>query len=70
MLAATAAICARARSRRAADRRAQQHVVDAVGAAGAQALGELLQLRFDGRHAVGIEQLAQLGLAEQLAQLV
>ena len=47
----------------------QQQVVDAVGAARAMSLVERLQLPLECIEDVGIEQLAQLGIAQQVAQL-
>ena len=47
----------------------EQHVVDGVCAPGAMSRFEPLELPFDRLHRAGVEQLAQLGVAEQLAQL-
>ena len=47
----------------------QQQVVHAVGTAGATSVIEMLQLQLDRRHLAGIHQIAQLGVADELAQL-
>ncbi len=47
-----------------------QHVVQAVAAGGARHLGAVLQVVFDARERARVDQLAQLLLAEQLAQQI
>ena len=49
---------------------AQEQIVDSVGGAGASGLGERLQLLLDLGDGVGVEQFAQVGVAEQIAELL
>ena len=48
---------------------AQQHVVDCVNRAGVKSLGQQLQFGLDALDAGGVEQIAKLRLADQLAKL-
>ncbi len=57
------------RALRGRDRRAEQQIVNAIGGAGASGLGERLQLLLDLGDGVGVEQLAEIGVAEQIAKL-
>ena len=49
---------------------AQQQIVDAVGRTGAEWVDEALLLLFDLRHGFGVEQLAQVGLAQEFPELI
>ena len=49
---------------------AEAEVVNAVGGAGAMGFGEALRGFFDCGDGVGVEQFAQVGFAEQLAELI